>query len=1372
MYLVYLFILTVLNRIYGKQSPTNLENEQGKNIAWTETWPTQHTIEELSPSYAIPPDIPVEPAMTETINRLDTARRANAQGKVSTLNMQEKHQVKVFIDSGNLVSTGTAISEKCRQRLGIGFSTRKTKNISTASTAGNLVQTGVSETLVIRIKGLKHPIVTKAVVLQDMGDDMNIGNATLQDLHKATGKEVKLEFHDTGTSLYCGSNCVNLINKIGPATILGSNITEPAMEPKGRERSKIRSSSKEKPRDRAPSRKKVTKIRVERETKIKGNHLSFIKIGQTIKTPFMIEPKKHADSLCQLVPGVYKNTDKIGILNLDKRSVTLKPGDTLGTMRAVKENEQAKTPTEGIRKIDDVSELYTQLEIDNNPLLKRDPELMQDVKQLIKEYQDVFSSPEATFGQTELAEFKIKLTENAKPVRAKTRPLNPDQQASLKDQLEKWKEEKIITETESPWASALVPVKKKSGELRWCIDYRPLNAQTIADAYPLPNIASNIDKLAGSKVFSVLDSAGAYHTIPVAKESQPMLAFTTPYGLFTYLRMPFGARNAGSTYSRFVNTLVDRLRTNYILAYIDDLIVHTPTTREHLQELEKTFRMAREGGLKFGPKKTKLFQPQAEYLGFEVAEEGVRMREDYVSKIKDWPPPTTGREMKSFIGFASYYRTFIPNFSRLTADMNTQKNKSKIEWTEEMKTNFNLLKDLFMKKPLRSYPDYSTNAQPFEVWPDYSANAIGHVLQQVQEGERKFIAAGGRKTTKGESNYAPTKGELLAIIHSLRKHEHILRFKRFKIYTDHAPLTWLKSIKNPRGIFYRWLIELQGYEFDIEHIPGKKTTAADGLSRSSHMDEPTKEEMEEDDECIAAINPAWNSKDINDVHLDRDIIKRAQEDDLVLQVVRKWAKGETPTKESVAGLPEEAQAYLKIASILQIDEGGVLVRKTELSTEPGTSKERILIPNNPTLKDAAFWWTHQHQMCGHFGMQATIERARNKFYWPGMENELTQRVRNCDDCLAKTTAVKTHATIHKARKSGFPGERLFVDLVGPLPEDDQFNNYVLTMQDSFSRYSLAVPLPTKEAAVVAGKLLDEWICKFGMPGIIHSDRGTEFKNKLWAELMDRLQVKQTFTPPYNPQSNNVERFHRSLNQIFRICLNRDDKGWSKILRTACFAYNTKVCTATGLTPFEAFFGRQAKVPLDIVLPTPQEQYTSGNQFVKETVERFQEIYKIVRQKEDAQIKRNAKLYTGRSDQFKKDDWVWCLQKRKLPEKPLKITDHWTGPFRIVKTVTEVLYEITPAETIGKTSLVHATRLRPYRLGRGRGPTKHHPDDLDVETDELMEELGTVEVMQNPVDAIMTEGTIPSGHASTNPRTTEERLTETSKRSRESDNYKE
>ena len=219
-----------------------------------------------------------------------------------------------------------------------------------------------------------------------MGNDMNIGNATLQDLHKATGKEVKLEFHDTGTSLYCGSNCVNLINKIGPATILGSDITEPAMKPKGRERSKIRSSSKEKPRDRAPSRKKVTKIRVERETKIKGNHLSFIKIGQTIKTPFMIEPKKHADSLCQLVPGVYKNTDKIGILNLDKRSVTLKPGDTLGTMRAVKENEQAKTPTEGIRKIDDVSELYTQLEIDNNPLLKGDPELMQDVKQLIKEY--------------------------------------------------------------------------------------------------------------------------------------------------------------------------------------------------------------------------------------------------------------------------------------------------------------------------------------------------------------------------------------------------------------------------------------------------------------------------------------------------------------------------------------------------------------------------------------------------------------------------------------------------------------------------------------------------------------------------------------------------------------------------------------------------------------------------------------------------------------------------------------------------------------------------------------------------------------------------------------------------------------------------
>ena len=224
------------------------------------------------------------------------------------------------------------------------------------------------------------------------------------------------------------------------------------------------------------------------------------------------------------------------------------------------------------------------------------------------------------------------------------------------------------------------------------------------------------------------------------------------------------------------------------------------------------------------------------------------MQEEYVNKILEWPTPETVKQLNSLLGFMNYYRSFIKDFSVLTAEMNTQRKEKSLKWTEVMERKFQELKCKFKGKPIRAYPLYGEEEEPFEIWPDYSRDAVGHVLQQVQGGERRLIAAGGRKTTTGEKNYPPTKGELAAIVHALRSHEHILRYKKFIIYTDHKSLEWLHSMKNPRGIFARWLMELATYNFIIQHVSGKKTGAADGLSRSEHLPEPTIEEVNEQEE--------------------------------------------------------------------------------------------------------------------------------------------------------------------------------------------------------------------------------------------------------------------------------------------------------------------------------------------------------------------------------------------------------------------------------------------------------------------------------------------------------------------------------------------
>ena len=255
---------------------------------------------------------------------------------------------------------------------------------------------------------------------------------------------------------------------------------------------------------------------------------------------------------------------------------------------------------------------------------------------------------------------------------------------------------------------------------------------------------------------------------------------------------------------------------------------------------------------------------------------------------------------------------------------------------------------------------------------------------------------------------------------------------------------------------------------------------------------------------------------------------------------------------------------------------------------------------------------------------------------------------------------------------------------------------------------------------------------FGCPTRIHSDQGTEFKNKLWTGLMDRLQIEKTETPAYNPQSNIVERFHRSLNQIFRLYMSREDKSWERFLPMACFAYNTKINATTGISPFEAYLGRKAKMPIDLVVPLPDRVYQTEDEFIRETQMRFNTMFQFMRKNSETTFARNAKLYTGSINNYAVGDLVWLFCKRKVEGKPQKITDGWTGPYRITRIPADVLLDITPAETAGRTFTTHITRVLPFS---GRTNQKYRPpkEPLGNDTDELAEEIGNPDQWVEPLD---------------------------------------
>ena len=297
----------------------------------------------------------------------------------------------------------------------------------------------------------------------------------------------------------------------------------------------------------------------------------------------------------------------------------------------------------------------------------------------------------------------------------------------------------MIEETNSPWASPLVPVRKKNGTTRWSVDYSAVNSVTVADSFPLPSIEENLEKLQGAKIFSCVDAASAYNTIPVQQKSRPYLAFLTPWGTYTFKRMPFGAKNAGAAYSRLVELSIMKLRSPNVLAYVDDIIIATMDLMQHVIELEGVLEMHRIAGIKVKAEKTFIFQKEVDYLGFRVNEEGVNMKPSYVEKVLDWPTPTTIKELNTWLGFTSYYRSFIPNFSELINEMNSMKKETKLVWNEILEEKFKKLKDEFSRMHVRSYPDYHSD-EPFQRATDYSAENIAVVLSQVQDGQERFIA--------------------------------------------------------------------------------------------------------------------------------------------------------------------------------------------------------------------------------------------------------------------------------------------------------------------------------------------------------------------------------------------------------------------------------------------------------------------------------------------------------------------------------------------------------------------------------------------------------------------------------------------------------
>ena len=461
------------------------------------------------------------------------------------------------------------------------------------------------------------------------------------------------------------------------------------------------------------------------------------------------------------------------------------------------------------------------------------------VYQLMNQYHDLFALEDRELGKTSLVKHKIKLTDK-KPFKLRHRRIPPHEYEEVKAHLKEMEDIGAIRKSHSPWSSPVVLVRKKTGELRFCIDLRTLNARTEKDAYSLPRIEDSLDSLNGAKIFSSLDLKSGYWQVELKEESIPLTAFTVgPLGFYECVRMPFGLTNAPATFQRLMENCLGDLHLRSCIIYLDDIIIFSKTPEEHVHRLSQVFEKLAAAGLKLKPSKCEFFKTEINYLGHVVSREGIKTDDKKIEAIKNWPWPVTNTEVRSFLGFTNYYRRFIHKYSQIakplnlliTGDSSKSKNKkTKVEWNESCEQAFERLKEICTQTPVLGYADYT---KPFRLNTDASTEGLGAALYQKQEdGTERVIAFASRTLSKSERNYDAHKLEFLALKWAVTKKFHeYLYGGDFDVYTDNNPLTYVLTTAKLDATGQRWVAALANYNFDIYYRSGKTNADADALSR-------------------------------------------------------------------------------------------------------------------------------------------------------------------------------------------------------------------------------------------------------------------------------------------------------------------------------------------------------------------------------------------------------------------------------------------------------------------------------------------------------------------------------------------------------------
>lgn len=933
-----------------------------------------------------------------------------------------------------------------------------------------------------------------------------------------------------------------------------------------------------------------------------------------------------------------------------------------------------------------------------------DEDQQQQLGCFLAKWQHVFSTHDEDYGCTNIVRHQIP-TGDAPPIRERYRPVPPTLYQEVRTLLRGMLDGGIIRESSSPWAAPIVLVQKKTGAWRFCVDYRKLNSVTKKDAFPLPRVEDSLTSLTQSAWYSTLDLASGYWQVQMEAADREKTAFTTPFGLFEWERMPFGLCNAPATFQRLMQRCLSGQLVDSTLVYLDDVLVFSQDFPTHLYHLEQVFQAMEKYGLKLRPEKCQLFRREVKFLGHCVSQKGVAPDPEKVSAVREWEPPKTVRQVRSFLGFVGYYRRFVKDFSKIAKPLNallvgTSRSRGRgsplVPWNPECETAFQRLKQELLQAPILAYADFT---QPFVLYTDASNAGLGAVLAQPQQGEERVIAYASRSlhpAERNDANYSSFKLELLAMKWALcEKFKDYLWGAQVVVVTDNNPLVHLQTAKLG-AVEQRWVAQLANYNYQIKYRPGRENTNADVLSRLPMAGTPglTPTAAAEDELLVGVVEAPGASPDGVPTSWGWDP-KRWQElqgGDADIVTVR------TYLRQGVLPAAAERRAQTRLVKQLLGQWGklglreGVVCRSRH---DPVTydSVFQVVVPQaqiQPLLQA-------YHSQMGHQGQERTLALLRRHFYWPGMETAVGAFIQDCPRCLLFKTRQDTKAPLVPMLPKA-PLHIVAMDFLTLSRPADHYQN-ILVVTDLFTKYAWAIPTVDQTAVTTARALWNTVIQPFGCPETIHSDQGPNFESNIIRELCQLYGCQKTHTTPYHPQGNGgCERFNQTLLGLLGTLEVEQQNRWVDHLPALLQAYNNTVHSTTGYAPSYLMFGRHVRLPVDLLLGTASaEGAQTTTEWVGQHHQRLHYAYQRATEHLGAAAAKNKRLYdrTARDAPLLPGERVLVRDCRRQGKG--KLSNRWeTRPHVVVCRHRPDLpvYTIRPEGRTGPERVLHRNLLHP------------------------------------------------------------------------------